>query len=238
MMHKLSKSSVRGTASVLAAAFASLALAGCDHLDRGAEHPAEQVLLRPEERHPILVSEQPHRMNLRVSRGARGLAPAQKAQVLDFLSRFHATDSGNSKLVIAVPSGAANEVAAMNAVADMRPLFADLGMSESAISIEPYHSNGDAQPPIRIAYMRYAAEGPECGKWKENLVADGRNLNYGNFGCATQKNFASMIANPADLLGPRTMTPAAADRRDVVYEKYIKGQPTATTRGGDERATK
>ena len=46
--------------------------------------------------------------------------PRRRAQVADFLERYRASDAGNSKLVIAVPSGSANEIAAMHAVGDMR----------------------------------------------------------------------------------------------------------------------
>lgn len=238
MTIKLSRPAVRGKASLVAAALVSLTLAGCDHLDRGAEHPAGQVLLTPAERHPILVSQEPHRMTVKVSRSARGLDPQQRAQLIDFVSKFHASDSGNSKLVIAVPSGASNEVAAMNAVADMRPILNDIGVSESAISIEPYHADGHSQPPIRIAYNRYAADAPDCGKWTENLATTTRNLPYGNLGCASQRNLAVMVANPADLVGPRTMTPASADRRDQIYDKYVKDAPTSRQRTGQEIVTR
>jgi pilus assembly protein CpaD len=34
-----------------------------------------------------------------------------------------------------------------------------------------------------------------------------------------------MVSNPADLLGPRTMTPSDANRRYKMYDKYVKGQP-------------
>ena len=238
MSTKLSHSKIRAFATAAVVALGSVALAGCDHLDQGPEFHADNVLLRPAERHPIMVTQQPHRMSLQVSSRAAGLTPAQKAQVIDFLNRFGATDSGNSKLIINVPSGSANEVAAMNAVADMRPILADQGISESVVSIEPYHSEGDVQPPLRLSYLRFAAEGPDCGKWPDNLASSSRNINYHNFGCANQRNIAAMVSNPADLLGPRTMTPASADRRDDIYGKYVKGQITATPRSGDERAVK
>lgn len=237
MTTKLSRPAVRGKATILAVTLATLGLAGCDHLDRGAEHPAGQVLLSPAERHPILVSQEPHRMSVSVSRSSRGLDPGQRARIIDFVSKFHAADTGNAKLVISVPSGAANEVAAMNSVADMRPILNDIGVSESAISIEPYLADGSANPPIRISYTRYAADAPDCGKWTENLAESSRNLNYANFGCANQRNLAVMVANPADLIGPRTMTPAAADRRDQAYEKYIKDAPTSRGRTGQETVT-
>ena len=240
-MKKTSKHrALRARAGVLALAVACTGLAGCDSLmgDRQEQFNAGQQLLTPAERHPIIVSQQPHKMAVKVARGAAGLSPAQKASVIDFLTRYRAADAGNSKLVISVPSGSANEVSSMNAVADMRPLLADQGFAESAISIEPYHAEGDPQPPVRIAYLRFAAEGPTCGKWPSNLAETSRNVNYENFGCASQKNLAAMVSNPADLLGPRTMTPASADRRDTTWGRYIKGDPSGASRSSDERAAK
>jgi len=226
--------------TLAAVALAATGLAGCDHMlgDRQEQQSAGPVLLSPGERHPIIVSQQPHRMALHVARGAAGLAPAQRASLIDFLTRYRVADSGNSKLIIGVPSGSANEVSAMNAVADMRPILADQGFSESSISIEPYHAEGDPQPPIRVQYLRFAADGPSCGKWPSNLAETTRNVNYENFGCATQKNLAAMVSNPADLLGPRTMTPASADRRDTTWDKYVKGQSSGATRSADDRAAK
>ncbi len=225
---------------LLLLAAASIGLAGCDSLtgDRQEQVNVGQQLLTPAERHPIIVSQQLNKMSVKVARGAAGLTPTQRASVIDFLTRYRVADAGNSKLVISVPSGSANEVSAMNAVADMRPLLADQGFSESAVSIEPYHAEGDPQPPVRIAFLRYAAEGPACGKWPSNIAETPRNVNYENFGCAQQKNLAAMVSNPADLLGPRTMTPASADRRDATWGKYIKGEPSGATRSADERATK
>jgi pilus assembly protein CpaD len=221
-------------------AFATLGLGGCDSMlpDRQDQQNAGSILLTPAERHPIVVSQQPHKMSLKVARGTAGLVPAQRASLIDFLTRYRAADAGNSKLVISVPSGSANEVAAMSAVADMRPIIADHGFSESAISIEPYHADGDPQPPIRVQYLRFAAEGPACGKWPSNVAETSRNVNYENFGCATQKNLAAMVSNPADLLGPRTMTPSSADRRDVTWDRYVRGQSSGSGRVGDERVTK
>ena len=127
----------------------ALALAGCEHLDDKPSHTAGWTLLEPSQRHPILVSQQPHGMSLQVARGQHGLSPSQRAQLYSFLEKYRAMDGGNSKLVISVPAGSANEVAAMHAVADMRPMLAEHGFAEAAVSIEPYHADGDHQPPIR-----------------------------------------------------------------------------------------
>jgi pilus assembly protein CpaD len=101
--------------------------------------------------------------------------------------------------------------------------------------IEPYPAGRDANAPIRFSYLHYVAEGPECGRWPTNLADDRRNLPYPNFGCAQQRNLAAQIANPADLLGPRSTTPADNERRQGVLTNYERGKPTAAEKSPDER---
>ncbi|MEQ1615702.1 MAG: CpaD family pilus assembly protein [Hyphomicrobiaceae bacterium] len=227
----------RGLAVKLAlVSAAALMIAGCKPGEEGPQVAGWSVV-DPTQRHPILVSQQPSNLSMKVPRGSTGMSPHQRAQVVDFLNRYRGGDSGNSKLVIAAPSGSPNEVAAMQAVAEIRHLMRDSGFSESSITVEAYHEERDPQPAIRISYLRFVAEGPECGRWTTNLAEETKNLPYPNFGCATQRNFAAQVANPADLLGPRSMTPSAADRRDVVWGKYIKGESTISTKQADERST-
>jgi pilus assembly protein CpaD len=87
-----------------------------------------------------------------------------------------------------------------------------------------------------MSYSRFVAEGPTCGQWPANVGDDKRNLPYHDFGCSTQRNFAAQIANPADLLGPRTMTAAPGERRDQVWDKWTKGESTIAEKKADERS--
>ncbi|MFN0218532.1 MAG: CpaD family pilus assembly protein [Hyphomicrobium sp.] len=220
---------------LIAIALLPLSMAGCKHLDQGPQI-AGWALVDPEQRHPIIVSQQPAHLSLNVPRGSQGLSPSQRAEVIDFASRFRASDSGNSRLVISAPSGSANEVAAMNAVDDVRGLLLVGGFSESAVSVEAYLDEGRGSAPVRISYMRYVAEGPECGRdWSENLASSRKNIAHPNFGCTSQQNLAAMVANPADLLGPRSEAPRDGARRDVVFGKWIKGEPTGSEKSEDER---
>ena len=222
--------------NLLIVSLLALALAGCKTIEEPGAHVAGFTLVDASQRHPIMVSQQPATLNIRVARGSQGLTPNQRAQVVEFLGRYRTVDAGNSKLVIAVPSGSPNETSAMHAVNDLRALTSQSGFADSAVAIEPYHGGRDASAPIRFSYLRYVAEGPECGRWPTNLAEDYRNLNYPNFGCAQQKNLAAQVANPADLLGPRTMEPADATRRATVIGKYRKGDSTVSEKAGDEKA--
>ena len=62
------------------------------------------------------------------------------------------------------------------------------------------------------------------------------NVQYYNFGCATQRNLASMVDNPSDLVQPRAETPPYTMRRTEGFEKYRKGEPTTTVYPENEKA--
>jgi pilus assembly protein CpaD len=214
---------------------ASLALGGCKTDDNRGQ-VAGWALVDPEQRHPIVVSQQPQTMTLRVARGAGSLTPQQRAELLGFADRSRASDAGNSRLVISAPSGTDNEVAAMNAVSEIRDMLSDRGFPESSIQVEAYMGEGSSHDaPIKVSYLRYVAEGPECGQWPENLAYNPNNLPHPNLGCANQHNLAAMVANPADLLGPRTAGDRSSERRDTVWAAYRKGESSITAKKDDEK---
>jgi pilus assembly protein CpaD len=211
------------------------ALAGaCKHGD-DPTRVAGWSLVDASQRHPILVSQKPTTLALSVSRGSSGLTPRQRADVLDFAASYRGGDAGNSRLVISAPSGGANEVAGVGAVHEIRELLSENGFAEASLVTESYPADGNAHAPVRVSYVRYVAEAPECGAWPTNLARDPSNVPYANFGCATQRNFAMHVANPADLLGPRGMTSRAAERRDEAFGKYVKGDITSAKKSQDER---
>lgn len=209
--------------------------AGCKHFDEGTRVAGWSVV-DPAQRHPIMVSQRPTHVNVRVPAGSYGLNSQQKGTVMDFASQYRSGGGGGSRLVIAVPSGGANEVAAMDAAQEIRGMLVDSGLNDSAIAIEAYYGEGREQPPVRLSYLRYVAEGPQCGlEWTENLAQNYSNLPAENFGCSVQRNMAAMVANPADLLGPRASEPRYGERRDVVMGKWTKGEVTASDKTQDER---
>ena len=227
----LERTGHRRTASRLAlVALAAVALGAC-RADHAGPQVAGWTLVDPAERHPILVSEQPVTMSLPVHRGSYGLSNASRRRVAHFLHKFRAIDSGNSRLVIAAPSGRANEVAAMQVVGEVREMISEAGFPADVVRVEPNPGASD----VRLSYLRVVAKAPECGMWPDNLERQPDNLNYANFGCATQRNFAAMVSNPADLIGPRTETPRPANRRDYQWKLYTEGETTGAKKSGDEK---
>ncbi len=221
----------------LVLAMGTAALSGCKTVEEPGAHLAGTTLINHNEKHPILVAQQPSTMSIAIAPGSHGLSPGQVAQVESFLARYRASDAGNSKLVIAVPSGGSNESSAMRAAGQLNGLIKEAGFADNAVQVQPYQTGRGSNGPIRFAYMRYVAQGPNCGQWPDNLARDSRNLNYHNFGCAQQANLAAMIANPADLVTPRTMDPADAERRSLVFDRYRQGKSPASDKGTDDNAS-
>lgn len=226
-----SHSARRKLCSVMLIGIAALSLGACKHNDYNGE-VAGWTLIDPSQRHPILVSQEPETLDVQTSYGTRGLSPQQRARVVNFAQRARASDAGNSKMVISVPTGGKNEISSMYAVQEIRKLLTDIGFQQSSIAVEASY---DHHGPIQLSYLRYIAEGPECGNWSDNLAYDPQNVPYANFGCANQKNLAAMISNPADLLGPRTQTERFSDRRNTTFDKYVRGEVSGAERSEDER---
>ena len=88
--------------------------------------------------------------------------------------------------------------------------------------------------PITLSRLRngkLSAQAGPCGLWPYDLgpsydpgLTYLENRPYWNFGCASQRNLAAMVDNPADLVQPRRETPPWAARRSVAIDKYRKGE--------------
>ncbi len=218
-------------ARILAVGLLAVTLGACRHAGEGVT--VAHVAVDPSERHPILVSKRAVHLDVEAPRGSMGLTRAQADHVRAFLREYRAQGQGG--LQIAAPSGAANEVAAMRTVRSVRALMRAEGVRPGAVRTVPYYGEGDPQPPVKISFLRYVAEAPECRDWSTNLAESERNLPYPNMGCATQRNLAAMIANPRDLVEPRGLSARPSERRDAQWKKFVKGEPTIAPRHEEEK---
>jgi pilus assembly protein CpaD len=183
-------------------------------------------------RHPIAVREKAQSLTVFVGDGRGTLTPAQRAEVGALAARWRQEATGG--VVIEMPLGAANERATAGASREIRAILSAAGVPPHSIEIRPYH----AQDPVRlgtihVTFPRMAAETGPCGLWPEDIGPTYNpvywsNRPHWNHGCASQRNLAAQVANPADLVQPRAETPQLASRRTTVTEKYRKGETTAT----------
>jgi len=189
---------------------------------------------RVSDRHPINVVKAEQRLEIEVPGYARRLTPRQHDRVKAFLAQYKAL--GQSALTISVPSGGKNEGAAMSMLSQIRKVLATASVRATAVRYTPYYARNSGEAPIILGFQRYEAQASPCGMWPKNIAEAPNNKPYANFGCATQNNLAAMVTNPYDLIEPRTMTTADAQRRSTIFKLYRQGDVTAATRSTDEKA--
>jgi len=184
-------------------------------------------------RHPIAIEEANKSVVIFVGHARGGLTAPQQSDVIGLAQIWQREATG--AIVADVPVDTPNAAAAADALRAVRSLLAASGVPSRAISVHKYHpDNPRLMPVIKLNYTRIAAVAGPCGLWPDDLGPSINNPDYAdnrqyyNFGCANQRNFAAMIDNPADLVQPRSETPAYTARRTEAFEKYRKGTTTTT----------
>jgi pilus assembly protein CpaD len=169
--------------------------------------------------HPIFIAEKQEAIDLPVAVEDRGMTHSQRVALDGFLDSYDR--SALPLVTIAVPTGAANDLAAADAARDFRHFIRSRGVPASRIMMASYQSPSiEASAPIRVSYVAMRAQTNRCGRWPEDLMNNAENKHYANFGCSYQNNLAAQIANPADLLGPRKQTEIDAENRSRVIDVY------------------
>ena len=192
-------------------------------------------------RHPIAIEEADRSVVIFVGEGRGGLSAAQRNDVIGLAHTW--VSEGTGAIVIDVPIDTPNARAAAATSREAQGVLEAGGVPARAISVHRYHPNNPRTfATIRLTYPRIAAVAGPCGLWPEDLgpsIMNERyfeNKEYYNFGCAYQRDMAAMVANPADLVQPRSETPPYTARRSEAFEKYRKGEPTSTVYPEGEKA--
>jgi len=217
----------------------SVALGACNYTS--GEVVTASVPVDYRLRHPIAITEADRSVVIFVGHGRGSLTAPQRADVLG-LARIWANE-GTGAIIADVPVDTPNSRAAAASFREIQGLLAAGGVPSGAITLRHYHPDDPRTlATIKLSYPRIAAVAGPCGLWPEDLgpnvddPAYNQNKPFYNFGCANQRNLAAMIDNPADLEQPRSETAAYTARRTAAFEKYRKGESTATTYPEAEKA--
>lgn len=219
---------VHGGARLMVVAFALIA-GGCQHdpVVTSSFYPTDY-----RDRHPIAITERPRSVDIYIGTGRGGLTAAQRAQVAAFGGAWRR--EGNGLLAIGVPHGTPNEAASKATVREVSSVLHSAGVPPKAISVRPYRPAAPIEiGPVRLNFPVMRAEAGPCGEWPDDLGPTANpnaweNNPYWNFGCATQRNLAAVVVDPADLVEPRPETAPFAARRSTVVDKYRQGLDPAT----------
>lgn len=171
------------------------------------------------QRHPIVVAEAEQSVDIPVASTDRRLNIAQRDMIRGFAQNY--TSRATGPVYLLTPEGSPNAAAARQLRGQVRAELSARGVASSKIVNSTYAATGigDAAP-IRLTFVGTTAMTSQCGQWPRDMINDFNNQNYYNFGCATQNNLASQIANPEDLIAPRGMTPIDATRRNAAIKEY------------------
>ena len=218
----------RQAARLAAAAALVASLGGC----YTAHETVDAVPLSYEQRHPITLQDGTRTVEVFIGSSRGELTAAQRADMLALAQRWKHEATGG--ILVDVPVGTPNARAASDAVHEINSILTSAGVPATGILMRSYQPRSPGRlATIKLTYPRVTAQAGPCGLWPHDLgPADAaeysQNKQYWNFGCATQRNLAAMIDDPADLVQPRGEVPAYEGRRTIVLDKYRKGESTAT----------
>ena len=215
------------------AALAALAVMTAACTSTIATSDVDPELYDYRQRHPIMISEEPEVFNLRVGMNGPAISPEIETALRDYVDHYRADGTGS--ITIQVPTNSANAVAAASTGRAIHYALVRAGVPNSRIEVAPYYV-GDHKKiaSLRVSFLRVKAVTPTCGVWPDGSTGTPTNASHHNFGCAAQQNLAAMVANPADLVRPRSMSPANGERRARVIQIYVESgnvgwEPAAET---------
>jgi len=219
----------------LAARFAivagcAAAVCGCNTDQRVAGVPTAPADYRM--RHPITLTEGDRTLQIFVGSSRGQLNPSQRAELLAFAQSWRHYSTGG--VIVDLPVGTSNERSSAEALHEIQSILAASGVPPQSMAVRSYAVPPGTLANIRVTYPKIVAQAGPCGVWPEDIGPSWNrdyfeNQRWWNFGCATQRNLAAMVDNPADLVQPRAETPIYTPRRTQVVDKYRQGASTATT---------
>jgi pilus assembly protein CpaD len=192
-------------------------------------------------RHPITLKESDRSLEVFIGSNRGELNPTQRAQILAFGLKWKHESTGG--IIVDRPVASSNERAAADSMREVMSILAASGMPPQSIAVRTYPANGPALAPLRLSYPRIAAQAGPCGLWPEDIGPSAtrdyfENQPPWNYGCASQRNLAAMVDDPADLVQPRAETAASTARRTTVLEKYRQGVDPSTQPSAQAAAAK
>ncbi len=177
----------------------------------------------PTQQFPMKVKAAPE--ELRLAAHATGLSPAQRQALADLAGRW--TEGGGGRIVVQAPTKGVDQGASYATSAAAVSFLMSAGVPADRLQRVGYDPGPETPAPVIVGFSAYEAVIPACGREWNNLTSSKNNKPSPNFGCALSSNMAAQLANPGDVVEPRTMDAPDASRRAVIMQKYRQGSVTA-----------
>lgn len=183
-------------------------------------------------RSPINVAESIERLELYTRPNGLELSARDKLAVAQFLDGY--ARSGNGALYINRPSSALSGLGTQQAESVIRGLMAQGGLNSNTVERGQYASRPGVPAPVIVSYRTLRVIPDDCRELG-NLANTYSNQPHSKFGCFQSANLAAMISDPRQLLEPYASGQPNAQRRQVIYDRYIQGETTAAQVNPDQQ---
>ena len=132
-----------------------------------------------------------------------------------------------------------NTPSSMSATADdgayhLRHQLIQHGLTAGSISIRQAGSEPKTAGQYFLSFNGFAVRVPRCGDWLGETGFNRIGTGKGNFGCAFQRNFGLMLADPGDLVESRPAGLRTGQEIDRIVGAFREGQATDTMPSDDQ----
>jgi pilus assembly protein CpaD len=195
--------------------------------------PASYLAGTALDRNEVGVTKRTEFLEVAIDPQASELSSSDRQRIRNFVALY--AQRGHGPLVMSLPQATANPQLAVTAVAEARAIAWESGVEYDEIAGSAHGAGAAVSQPMIIAFQIYDAVAPDCAQKSRYDFADvSSNNTLPTLGCSVRTNLAAMIADPADLLGSRALEQGDPGRREVILEKFRKGESTAAARSDQE----
>lgn len=226
---------LKPTTALVAAGFCLTGLAGCaSHAPTAV--PQSYLQGTALDRNAIGVAKRTEFLEVKIDPVSSELSLKDRERIETFVNTYRM--KGHGPLIMSLPEASDNSQLAVSAVVTAREIAWQNGVEYDEIAGSSHGSDSGQAEPMILAFQVYDAIAPDCKSMAEYDVSDVRSNNeMPSLGCSVRTNLATMIADPADLLGQRAIASADPLRRKVILDKFRQGASTASSRSSDESGT-
>jgi len=176
-------------------------------------------------KHKVQVAESIERLELYTRPTGLELSARDQVAVNQFLQAY--AQQGEGPLYINVPAASAQGLGSQQAQAVIRQSLSRIGFRGAAVQTGQYQSPYGTPAPVVVSYRTLKTIPQDCRNIGD-LTNTYNNQPNPNFGCFQTANLAAMIGDPRQLIQPYEMTVPDSQRRQTIYDKYIRGENPAS----------
>lgn len=222
---------MKPTALFLAVGVSAAGLSGCTSTEQVSPVPQELLNTSGFDRHQAEVNKTTELLEIQIDDAASDLTIADKRKIESFVYAYKS--AGHGPLILSMPTSVSNPQLAVQAVASARDIAYNNGVQYEEIAGSA-HGAGQGSPMI-LAFQAYEATAKVCESHASYDFADiSSNSDHPLLGCSVRANVAMMLAEPADLLGQRSLADGDSGRRAIMLENYRNGETTGAARSDEE----